>query len=695
MATWTAIITDAGTSLQTNQVKGSTITLTRAVSGAAVTTPSNLAALTEMSSVKQTLSLGTLKMDRVNSQFTVQVNLSNDNVTSKYDLRQIGIFAKDSQTNKEILFAIAQIDVAKPINTPENAPGYNIEWQFTFNNPNDNKMAVIINNESLQEQMTFLQNNVSPSGEVEGSIITINNSANLPLVNLNIYGKSEQGFTNGYQLLNFPPEVSFTTTEAYWGVSVNENPFTKGAGTYTYSCSGTVGTSYKIWAYDSAGTLIINSSTGNITLTEEEANSIVKVTIVIQGLTAGATITGYVYPMINFGSEALPYEPYTGEVAGPNPEYPIEINSVGDSGSVEVGVYSKNLFQVTEATINGVTLSKYDDYYVLNGTATASGNFVTSIGYLPAKTYTLSANNPKNNGIQWSLIDVYSANPYSIIAINDNVNNGKRTVILSESNEYLCRIRIEKDVTYSNFIIKPQLEVGSVATEYEPYKGQSLTLSIENGLPGLPVDNGGNYVDADGQHWVCDEVDLERGVYIQRIVCTEFNGSENWLKSTDNNNNYMYHTSLSANTVGSSDSMCNRLIDAGGTSPLQVEGQTTDLLGYFVSKKYNVLYVNMGYYMTENTADNLKSVLTDKPITVIYPLATPIEIALTTEEMQVYRAITTYEPNTTIMNNIGADMKAQYVPQLYGPLMGMIFNRLNNMIGDVNAALDEINGEVV
>ena len=36
-------------------------------------------------------------------------------------------------------------------------------------------------------------------------------------------------------------------------------------------------------------------------------------------------------------------------------------------------------------------------------------------------------------------------------------------------------------------------------------------------MPGIPVDSGGNYTDADGQQWVCDEVDFERGVYVQRI----------------------------------------------------------------------------------------------------------------------------------------------------------------------------------
>ena len=48
-------------------------------------------------------------------------------------------------------------------------------------------------------------------------------------------------------------------------------------------------------------------------------------------------------------------------------------------------------------------------------------------------------------------------------------------------------------------------------------KTQTLTLPTPTGLPGIPVTSGGNYTDPQGQQWVCDEVDLERGVKVQRI----------------------------------------------------------------------------------------------------------------------------------------------------------------------------------
>jgi hypothetical protein len=62
-------------------------------------------------------------------------------------------------------------------------------------------------------------------------------------------------------------------------------------------------------------------------------------------------------------------------------------------------------------------------------------------------------------------------------------------------------------------------ERGGTISEYEPYNGG--LLEITHTLPGIPVTSGGNYTDSDGQQWICDEVDLERGVYVRRVGVIE------------------------------------------------------------------------------------------------------------------------------------------------------------------------------
>ena len=46
---------------------------------------------------------------------------------------------------------------------------------------------------------------------------------------------------------------------------------------------------------------------------------------------------------------------------------------------------------------------------------------------------------------------------------------------------------------------------------------QTIALQTPNGLRGIPVTSGGNYTDPSGQQWMCDEVDLKRGVRVQRV----------------------------------------------------------------------------------------------------------------------------------------------------------------------------------
>ena len=58
-------------------------------------------------------------------------------------------------------------------------------------------------------------------------------------------------------------------------------------------------------------------------------------------------------------------------------------------------------------------------------------------------------------------------------------------------------------------------------------KSQSMTIATPNGLPGIPVDSGGNYTDANGQQWICDEIDFHNAVFVRRIgVIKSYAGEE-------------------------------------------------------------------------------------------------------------------------------------------------------------------------
>src|SRR5699024_8883421 len=73
----------------------------------------------------------------------------------------------------------------------------------------------------------------------------------------------------------------------------------------------------------------------------------------------------------------------------------------------------------------------------------------------------------------------------------------------------------------SDFVVEVKNNMGEGATP------QTLNITIpEQGFYGIPVSEGGNYTDTDGQQWICDEFDYKRGKYIQRVRKVILNGSE-------------------------------------------------------------------------------------------------------------------------------------------------------------------------
>lgn len=199
----------------------------------------------------------------------------------------------------------------------------------------------------------------------------------------------------------------------------------------------------------------------------------------------------------------------------PSQDNPVPIVSAGDGGSVVVKVTGKNLFPV----ITNANLSKINKpgggvrygyvFHVPAGSGvTASGNadIYTNcfVGNFDIKTqaYTQKAQLISEKGGTFTTM----------------LQSGWYVVYIA--NDYLPTILIKLNDA------RIQLEIGAEATAYEPYREQLLTLPTPNGLPGIPVTSGGNYTDPSGQQWVCDEVDLERGVKVQRVDKTSFDNTK-------------------------------------------------------------------------------------------------------------------------------------------------------------------------
>lgn len=131
---WICVKTEKGLALEAKTVAGATIALTRCVSGAGNVATVDLRKQTSVSLIKQTLSIQSIKVD--GNKYSIRAVLTNVSLATGYDMYQVGFYATDPQEG-EILFALAQIDQAKPIPSKDDSPGYAIEFTFTFENSGD------------------------------------------------------------------------------------------------------------------------------------------------------------------------------------------------------------------------------------------------------------------------------------------------------------------------------------------------------------------------------------------------------------------------------------------------------------------------------------------------------------------------------------------------------------------------------
>ena len=200
---------------------------------------------------------------------------------------------------------------------------------------------------------------------------------------------------------------------------------------------------------------------------------------------------------------------------------------------------------------------------------------------------------------------------------------------------------------------------------------QTITLQTPNGLPGIPVRSGGNYTDPSGQQWVCDEVDLARGVKVQRIASFVIDA-----KNANNiyvTNRYTHVTvAVSARiktpeeTSDSSEVRINRNLFCEALPWIADEwSSTVNSMGFVEKGMVDFTIENSYLGLSEASTDNerktaLVKYFTAQPCRVVYRIATPIETPLTPAEITAYKALTTYAPDTVVQASDGAGLKLDY-----------------------------------
>ena len=329
----------------------------------------------------------------------------------------------------------------------------------------------------------------------------------------------------------------------------------------------------------------------------------------------------------------------------PTPENPMEIVNIGAGGSIEAKVMGKN---IASDMVYASFSTDYASLVMCNDTGAVE----------KGKTYTISITltASKETKAYWNSLSKIFANETITVLAGTN-RYSKTFTALEDGISGKERILLSKSATGDGVAIKSsecQIELGSVATDFEIAE-QSVAIDTLGGLPGIRVTSGGNYTDSDGQQWISDEVDLGRGVYVQRIMKIELSGDEGFSLGTRGTFNLTLKNAM--------------LVDAtnqGNFVGVLCDSYAADAWDRVATHGVEACALMWGHGIgfrdkRFSSVAEFTAFLSNNPVTVFYILEDPIETPLTSEEKTAFAQLQTYKPNTTIYNDVGACMAAEYV----------------------------------
>lgn len=514
------------------------------------------------------------------------------------------------------------------------------------------------------ENVSQIQKNMNDIGQLKESVsnkITkfyasnegknyLADSDNGKIMDMMLYGKSEQFTTTGKNLLKIKDRTQITrgvtitakdgvfalkgtATETGWAI-IDIDSFVLD-GTFILSSNVTtkvsvVNKSYKLIMEQNKSTTLENAEVSKVCFSVTEGETYDISNILIQ---------------IEKGSVATSYEPYTGGNPSPNPSYPQEIRSVVNPA---VKIYGKNLLdaKMINRTINGIEfVPRADGTLAINGTARES------------VTYTIVNNFALKAG-------TYSIKDCKAYYIEKNGKTGcfgadknTFTVTTFDSDVKLNVLVFIPTGTTVSEILKPMLTKGNIEREYEQYKEQVVNLPYT--LNAIPVKNGGN-ITIDGQQYIADYVDVERRKVVRMCERGTFNTKNGEIDEE-------YRLAVTISTTGNSgNSECIFSTFKWSSWETCVAGRRIYIKN--IKKPNNELY----------TAQELKELSLD--FDVVYQLLKQQETDLTAEQTQAFKALATYYPTTNI--SVNSEQLDGYTVFNYPISMANGWNYVKQQLGD-------------
>ena len=315
---------------------------------------------------------------------------------------------------------------------------------------------------------------------------------------------------------------------------------------------------------------------------------------------------------------------------------PDNVRPISGFNSAKLTRCGKNLLKntATTQTVNGITFTVNSDGTVkANGTATATAilTLVSSTSNpelrdaLLGNKITISGCPSGGSSTTYDLriFQYADANTYLL-----DYGSGKTATFTNAELPFNVAILIRSGVKVNNLVFRPQIELGSVATAYEPYRGDTFTIVLGDTYYGGTLD------------WNTGVLTVDKAIRV-------FDGTEAWQYTTSDVARFGTSTlmgeALGSLYASSHFKATNSIADA------QQNGNGITI--------YDTGYIDIVYPSISNL-DDFKSFLSAQytagtPVQVCYKLATPTTIQLTQQEIKAIKGINTLYSNAQELTVIG------------------------------------------
>lgn len=325
----------------------------------------------------------------------------------------------------------------------------------------------------------------------------------------------------------------------------------------------------------------------------------------------------------------------------PSPTSPLWINNAGDAGTIGVTILKKqkNLCPVNDIQI---TTSEQIRFGVT----------------LPAGEYTVSGviKSTDTDVSQCLLLFYHEDGSTKETNINRSADD-ERVDVTVNLLKPCSRMRIYAGesyatssgdtATYHDF----QIEKGSVVSGYEPYiPPQTFSVSTPNALPGIPVVTGGNYTDMDGQQWVGNLVDFATGKHTLFVNKEILVSTPNFTESPDHPGFFIWDNAV-GNVYKDATQPCILSFAPYGTVDVECAYINGQQIAYRPATPMTAEEVNALFVQMQNSS---------VPAYLIGQLASPVESNLSTEQIEAFKQLYTYEPATIVGNDQDVWMEVEY-----------------------------------